>query len=1003
MGLVYLGESPGGRKVAVKVMREELTAQPEYRARFKREVDAARLIGGFHTAQVIDADHEAQEPWMVTAYIPGPSLLDRVRSDGAFGAGELRSLAAGLAEGLAAIHATGLVHRDLKPANILLSDDGPRIIDFGVARPTRGDATQLTMIGERLGTPAFMSPEQLDGGEAGPPGPTSDIFSFGGVMLFAAAARNPFGDQGFAATSYAILFKEPDLTGVRPPLRELIAECMAKDPAARPTAAGVLAKIVAIPSFEEVPADVLVAVGATLPDRSPVPAVVALSAKALAAELAQGKLEPPDLAPAERAREDQLPCREPGKSKWRPARTPRRAAAAQALRPGPAPARALAPAPAPARALPPAPEPSAPEPQAGTGRPVRASKLIRTVMPHTPFPARHARTTTVPLPRLVPWSHAPLHANSHIQVRPATGGWALLAGDPGGRWLATADPDGAIAVWDIGSALPIRSWSAGARVHALAAGPDQLIAAAGEDGIVRIWDALTGAERGALRGGSERVRAIAFDPSGGWLAVGQVRKIRIWDLSARPDPVRAAKFECGFPVTAVAFGPDVSTLAAGGPHGRVSGYELDLDERKLRTSPADPLVDGRNGRSGTVLALSWDDAAGRWVSVGQDGPLGQIRAATAITVTGLMAMINDDRDGLVRVFPAGKPGESRHLRGTDLGLRGVATIRSGEIVVMVGTDGATHLWQRRARRIRKATDAEYAITAVAVSPDESRLAVCDAGQRVTVYDIMGGSLVWRWRQECPDEVSALAFRPDGKRLVTAGDSVRTWQAGDGSPVRSLPGSDSAARAVAFDEAGRRMAGAGADGTVRVWEGSKLRRRLTGHLGPVLALAFGPPDGKLAGQLITAGADDTIRTWDLATGAQLTCLASLGYRPRVLAISAAAPEDGRDRDMIAIGCADGSIRLCEPPGWENAPIVAGHVHEITAMCFTGTGMLQRLVTAGRDGTARVWQLGARRAELVLAPGTDGWAAVETLSDGTFRGHGDTGIRIWHANGATREPL
>jgi WD40 repeat protein len=969
-----------------------------------------------------------------------------VRSDGAFGAEELRSLAAGLAEGLAAIHATGLVHRDLKPANILLSDDGPRIIDFGVARPTRGDATQLTMIGERLGTPAFMSPEQLDGGEAGAPGPASDIFSFGGVMLFAAAARNPFGDQGFAATSYAILFKEPDLTGVVQPLQELITECMAKDPAARPTAAALLAKLVAIPSFEEVPAaDVLVTVGTTVPDRSPVPtadapvstadappvvalSVVALSAKALAAELAQGKLDPPnlaqadlapaDLAPAalaaaERAREDLLPRREPGKSKWRPARPPRRAAAAQALRPGPAPlralppasapARALPPAPAPARALPPAPEPSASDPQAGTGRPVRASKLIRTVMPHPPFPARPTRTTTVPLPRLVPWSHAPLHANSHIQVRPATGGWALLAGDPGGRWLATADPDGAIAVWNIGSALPIRSWSAGARVHALAAGPDQLIAAAGEDGIVRIWDALTGSERGALRGGSERVRAIAFDPSGGWLAVGQGRKIRIWDLSARPDPVRAAKFECGFPVTAVAFGPDVSTLAAGGPHGLVSGYDLDLDERKLRASPEDPLVDGRNSRSGTVLALAWDNAAGRWVSVGQDGPLGRIRAATAITVTGLMAMINDDRDGLVRVFPAGKPGESRHLRGTDLGLRGVATIRSGEIVVMVGTDGATHLWQRRARRIRKATDAEYAITAVAVSPDESRLAVCDAGQRVTVYDIMGGSLVWRWRQECPDKVSALAFRPDGKRLVTAGDSVRTWQAGDGSPVRSLPGSDSAARAVAFDEPGRRMAGAGADGTVRVWEGSKLRRCLTGHIGPVLALAFGPPDGKLAGQLITAGTDDTIRTWDLATGAQLTCLASLGYRPRVLAINAAAPEDGRDRDMIAIGCADGSIRLCEPPGWENAPIVAGHVHEITAMCFTGTGMLQRLVTAGRDGTARVWQLGTRRAELVLAPGTDGWAAVETLSDGTFRGHGDTGVRIWHASGATREPL
>jgi serine/threonine protein kinase len=243
MGRVYLGESPGGRQVAVKVMLPELTANPEFRVRFKSEVAAARRVGGYHTAPVVDADPDADPPWMVTAYIPGPSLDEKVRNDGPLSGQALRELAAALAEGLAAIHASGLVHRDLKPRNILMAEDGPRIIDFGVAKPVNADATPLTSPGKIIGTPSFMSPEQVD---ARPLGAASDIFSLGSVLVFAATGKNPFGGPS-PATYYAILHKEPDLAPVSGPLREVVRACLAKDPALRPTSAALLTTLSAIP------------------------------------------------------------------------------------------------------------------------------------------------------------------------------------------------------------------------------------------------------------------------------------------------------------------------------------------------------------------------------------------------------------------------------------------------------------------------------------------------------------------------------------------------------------------------------------------------------------------------------------------------------------------------------------------------------------------------------------------------------------------------------------
>src|SRR5438034_576062 len=184
MGRVYLGLSPGGRAVAVKVIRADLAQDSEFRARFRREVAVARTVSGLFTAPVIDADVEAPVPWLATAYVPGPSLADAVSQHGPLPAASVLALARGLAEALSAIHAAGVVHRDLKPANVLLAEDGPRLIDFGISRAI--EASVLTHTGLVVGSPGFMSPEQAEGREVGPP---SDVFSLGAVLAFAATGQ----------------------------------------------------------------------------------------------------------------------------------------------------------------------------------------------------------------------------------------------------------------------------------------------------------------------------------------------------------------------------------------------------------------------------------------------------------------------------------------------------------------------------------------------------------------------------------------------------------------------------------------------------------------------------------------------------------------------------------------------------------------------------------------------------------------------------------------------
>jgi WD40 repeat protein len=969
MGRVYLGTSPGGRDVAVKVMHPELTGEPDFRARFRREVEAARLVGGFHTAAVVDADPEADPPWMVTEYIPGPSLKEKVASDGPLSPAALQDLAAGLAEGLSAIHARGLVHRDLTPANVIMTGNGPRIIDFGIARSAH--ASVVTSSGVVVGTAAFMSPEHVD---SRPAGPASDIFSLGSVLAYAATGASPFAAGSPSATYYAILGKDPDLRAIPRPLRGVVASCLAKEAARRPTAEALLASIAEIKSL-------------------PFPGNPALRAAVVTPSLA----------------------------------------------------------------------------------PVRGRPLV----PRTPQP--RPRRADRPRPQ--------------VQVQPSRQGWRLVTADPDGRWLASADGDGTITAWQAGTGLPVRSWPAQARVRAMAAVPGGLLVAAGDDGRVRAWDVETG-RPGAhipayIRGLSgrnardvqdvpgspglpgarpARVRALAFDRSGGWMAASVDGVVRVWDVADPREPRVLASLPCVDEVSALAFDDTGWRLAAGDVDGKVAIWDLG---EAMRGEPAGGLADASRVCDAALLALAWDDVGSRWLAAGADGSLaalgaaegsggatvagawltavggGQLRAAALLPAGGTAAVI-DDEQGRIHLVRLDDPARPRALDGTGLVVTGVAFAGPG-VLIMGGSDGALRQWDTRARTMTTISAAGAPVTAVAASPDGTRLAASDQRPRVTAYGVAGDPPSAQWSAECAEPVAALAFTPDGAWLVTAGDAVRAWDAAEGAeiaalpsaappsaappsaalPVSARPAPARRARAVARDRAGRRVAAAWSDGVVSVWDGQVPLWERAGHQGAVLAVAFGP----LPGQLVTAGDDETIRVWDAGTGSELACQSELGYRATALA---ASPAGG----TLAIGCADGLVRLpgpgaavsgrrTAPASWADLPVLAGHVHGITAMSFDVSG--RWLATASRDGTARVWDLRTRLPMAVIVPaaagpgparpgagssGSRGWAAAVASPEGIWHGisepgnseHGasaagrdDTGARIWLALGLARQPL
>ncbi|WP_405991924.1 protein kinase domain-containing protein [Streptomyces sp. NBC_00986] len=247
MGVVYLGVSPSGRQVAVKLVRGPYAQEEEFRTRFRQEIEAARRVSGAFTAPVVDADPDADQPWMATLYVPALNLAEVVQKDGPLSLRELRALGLGLTEALRDIRRAGLVHRDLKPGNVLMTEDGPRVIDFGISRASGHQS--LTTTGRMIGTPPFMSPEQVSSPRDVTP--ASDVFSLGSLLVFAAVGTGPFDADSPYITGYQVVFGTPDLAGVPEALLGIVERCLDKDPAARPDLTDIHRMLQALPESED--------------------------------------------------------------------------------------------------------------------------------------------------------------------------------------------------------------------------------------------------------------------------------------------------------------------------------------------------------------------------------------------------------------------------------------------------------------------------------------------------------------------------------------------------------------------------------------------------------------------------------------------------------------------------------------------------------------------------------------------------------------------------------
>ncbi|WP_433659637.1 serine/threonine-protein kinase [Nocardia sp. CA-128927] len=252
MGRVLLGRSPDGRLVAVKMIHRHLAKNPEFRARFRLEVQASQRVTGAYTAAVMDADSEAEEPWLASVFVPGPALREAIDQHGPMSLGGLRLPTAGLGSALMEIHRAGMIHRDLKPTNVLLAEDGPRVIDFGIARALEADL-QITSTGTLVGSPAFMSPEQASGHELTT---ASDVFSVGAMLVLAATGESPFLGASAPQTLYNVVHNHPDTSRVPAPLRPVVDACLDKNPAHRPDPRQLIDSVAAITARSAWPAGI---------------------------------------------------------------------------------------------------------------------------------------------------------------------------------------------------------------------------------------------------------------------------------------------------------------------------------------------------------------------------------------------------------------------------------------------------------------------------------------------------------------------------------------------------------------------------------------------------------------------------------------------------------------------------------------------------------------------------------------------------------------------------
>jgi serine/threonine protein kinase len=651
MGRVYLGTSPGGRKVAIKVVHPQFAGDPEFRRRFTREVEAARQVGGFHTALVVDADPGADPPWMATAYIPGPSLAAAIAQRGPLDEAGTRELGAALAEGLAAIHACRLIHRDLKPSNVILADDGPRIIDFGIAKGA--GATALTGSSAVIGTLQYMSPEQLQGQELTPP---SDVFALGTILACAATGRHPFDAPTTPAVITRILSDPPSLGPLAGELRDIIAECLAKEPHSRPS-----------------PADLLARLSPPAPGTQPARTI---SRKPLAAPW-----PPPDATVT-----------------------------------APKPASPLAPFPTtPPREGSPGGQP---HPRghrrrtaliaAGATAAVALAVILGILLPDN-HPASNHPSSSQPASSPPASSHPASTSRGTLTgtlADPADGGVESVAFGPGSI-LATGNYNGTTSLWDIATKQKIATLAdpASKGIWSVAIGPGGILAVADEDGNTYLWNTATRQKIAALTDPSgQGAFSVAFEP-GGTLFVGdEDGNVYEWDTATRHVTATLTAPSSSGAVKSMAFGPG-GVLATGDlSSGTYLWNTATRHVTATLSEPADGNVSSVAFGPGGILATGdvaggtylWNTAT-RQVTATPTSPSGQSVFSVAFGPGGVLAI------GGGSVLGSGSGSTSlwdtatRHIIATltdpSRGEISSVAFGPGGILAVGDLSGSTYLWK----------------------------------------------------------------------------------------------------------------------------------------------------------------------------------------------------------------------------------------------------------------------------------------------------------------------
>ncbi|AQZ67462.1 hypothetical protein BKM31_43745 [[Actinomadura] parvosata subsp. kistnae] len=600
-GTVYVGESPEGQVVAIKVLHARLSEEPQARERFLQEIAATRQVRQFCTARVLDADTSGDQPYVVSQYVEGISLSRLIATQGVRDPDALERLAVATVTALVAIHQAGIVHRDFKPSNVVCGPDGPRVIDFGLARALDSTVAESSEI---LGTPAYMAPEQFS---AGVVTAASDMFSWAATMAYAASGRPPFGNDSIPALFQRILNEEPDLTGLTEPVRSLVVACLDKNPAARPTATDVLFNLLGhgvpepareTPGQESLfPAREGAAFRAAAPSLSgpfspPGPSSQSGPASLSGPSQASGGISLPD--PGAASVTESLVGQRGGLRSRRGLLTATLGLVAAGV---------VATGAYFALATPAVPKVVArPTVVPGPTTPVIEPEVTRTLSPdpayavaYSPDGKRFATgggNGTVQL-----WDAATRRVTATLDGH--TKGVHAVAFSPDGKTLATGGDDGTVRLWSLPSGTgkgTLTGHTGG--VGAVAFSPDgKTLASASRDRTVRLWNAETGDGTAILGGHTDWVDSVAFSPDGTTIATGSHdRTVRLWQ--AATGEAAAVLSGHRYWVFSVAFSPDGKTLASASADRTVRLW--DVAARKERT-----VLAGHRGWA-TAVAFSPD-------------------------------------------------------------------------------------------------------------------------------------------------------------------------------------------------------------------------------------------------------------------------------------------------------------------------------------------------------------------------------------------------------------